>query len=169
MKLIAAVDKNWGIGKSGRLLVSIPDDMQYFRGETMGKVIVCGRKTLMGFPGGRPLPGRTNIILSRRADFSVKGAVTVHSTDELMQCLSAYDTNDIYITGGGSVYHELLDSCDLAYITKIDYAYEADTFFPNLDGSDKWTLVSESEEQTYFDIAYTFCTYKRKPTEGGGS
>ena len=73
MQTIVAVDKNWGIGKDNKLLVSIPADMKFFQGETMGKVVVMGRKTLESFPGGRPLVGRTNIVLTRNTEYRVKG------------------------------------------------------------------------------------------------
>ena len=79
MKLIVAVDKNWGIGKDNKLLVSIPADMKMFRQETTGKVVVLGRKTLATFPGGLPLKNRTNIILTGNKDFKAKDAVIVHS------------------------------------------------------------------------------------------
>ena len=98
MNLIAAVDKNWAIGRKGRLLVSIPNDQKHFREETIGKVVVLGRKTLETFPQGMPLAGRTNIILSRNPSFQVKGAQVVHSLEELKQALAPFPSRDVYLS-----------------------------------------------------------------------
>ena len=162
MNLIVAVDKNWGIGKGNKLLVSIPSDMKFFRETTSGKVVVMGRKTLESFPNGLPLKNRTNIVLTKRPDYQVKDAILVHSKTELEEELKKYKSEDIYVIGGGSVYRMLLKECDTAHVTKINYAYEADTYFPNLDEDPDWEIVADSEEQTYFDLEYYFLKYKRK-------
>ena len=107
MNLIAAVDNNWAIGYQNSLLVRIPRDQQMFREMTEGKVIVVGRKTFETFPQKQPLKNRVNIILTRDAKYSVKGAVTVHSIEELMEELQKYDPKDIYVAGGASVYAQL--------------------------------------------------------------
>lgn len=162
MNLIVAVDKNWAIGMSNKLLVTIPNDQKHFREETLGKVVVLGRKTLATFPGGLPLQGRTNIILTTNPDFKAKDAIIVHSEEELLEVLKQYKKEEIYIIGGDSVYHMMLPYCDTAHITKIDHAYEADTFFPNLDDDPQWQITADSEEQTYFDLEYVFLRYERK-------
>lgn len=162
MNLIAAVDKNWAIGYQNELLVRIPNDHKHFREETTGKVVVLGRKTLETFPQGLPLKNRTNIILSRNQGYSVKDAIVVHSLEELKQELSKYPSEDIYIIGGESVYRELVSWCDVAHITRIDHEYQADAYFPNLDEDEDWEITADSEEQTYFDIEYTFVKYERK-------
>lgn len=162
MNTIVAVDRNWGIGKDNKLLVSIPADMKSFRQETMGKVVVMGRKTLESFPGGMPLAGRTNIVLTRNEEYRVKGAQVVHSRQELLERLERYPSQDIYVIGGDSVYKMMLPFCDTAYVTKIDFAYEADSFFPNLDHMEEWEIAASSEEQTYFDLEYAFVRYERK-------
>lgn len=162
MNLIVAVDRNWGIGYKGQLLVSIPNDHKMFRKETLNKVIVYGRKTLETFPLAQPLDRRTNIILSRNPDFQVRGALVVHSVEELLKELEKYDSDDIYIIGGESIYAQMLPFCDTAHVTLIDYAYQADAFFPNLDKDPEWEITADSEEQTYFDIPYTFVRYSRK-------
>ena len=162
MNLIVAVDKNWAIGMSNKLLVTIPNDQKHFREETLGKVVVLGRKTLATFPGGLPLQGRTNIILTTNPDFKAKDAIIVHSEEELLEVLKQYKKEEIYIIGGDSVYHMMLPYCDTAHITKIDHAYEADTFFPNLDEDPQWQITADSEEQTYFDLEYVFLRYERK-------
>ncbi len=161
MNIIAAVDQNWAIGKNNALLVSIPADLKFFREMTTGKVVVMGRKTLESFPNGLPLKNRTNIVLSANPAYQVKDAIVVHSKDELNEELRRYHSDDIYVIGGESVYRMMLEECDTAYITKIDYSYEADSYFPNLDEKDNWRLEAESEEQTYFDLEYCFLKYKR--------
>ena len=161
MKMIVAVDKNWGIGKNNDLLVSIPADMKMFRTETSGKVVVMGRKTLESFPGGLPLKNRTNIVLSGNPDYQVKGAIVVHSLQELLEEIKKYPKDQVYCIDGDSVYKMLLPYCDTAQVTKIDFAYEADRYFPNLDEMPQWQVAAESEEQTYFDLEYRFVRYER--------
>ncbi len=162
MNLIAAVDSNWAIGNKGKLLISIPSDMKYFRQMTEGKTVVMGRKTLESFPGKRPLKNRTNIVLTRNASFHADGAVTVTSLDELFGELKKYSDGDIFVIGGETVYKELLSYCDTAYVTKIERTYEADAYFPNLDTNTEWALAREGSEQTYFDATYKFTVYERR-------
>lgn len=162
MNIIVAVDEKWAIGNDGKLLVSIPNDHKKFREETTGKVVVLGRKTLATFPQGMPLKNRTNIVLSQNKDFKVKDALVVHSIEELLEELKKYNTEDVYVIGGESIYRQLLPYCDVAHVTKIDHAYTADTYFPNLDQDPEWEITQDSDEQTYFDIAYTFLCYTRK-------
>lgn len=162
MKAILAADKNWGIGYNNRLLVSIPSDMKFFRQTTTGKVVVMGRKTLESFPNGMPLKNRTNIVLTGNQNYQVKDAVIVHSEDELMEELKKYNTDDIYVIGGESVYRMMLPYCDTVYVTKIDRTFQADTFFPNLDEMDEWEMTEESEEQTCFDLEFCFTKYERR-------
>ncbi len=162
MNIIVAVDNNWAIGNKGDLLVRIPNDHKHFREETTDKVVVLGRKTLETFPQGMPLKNRTNIILTHDPRYQVKDAIIVHSAEELMEQLREYDDQDIYIIGGDSVYRQLLPYCNVAHVTKIDHAYEADAFFPDLDQDPDWEITADSDEQTYFDIAYRFLRYERK-------
>lgn len=162
MNLIAAVDKNWAIGRNNKLLVSIPDDMKFFRETTTGKVVVMGRKTLESFPGKKPLKNRVNIVLTGDRSYQADGAVIVHDMEELHEELKKYPSEDIYVIGGESIYKQLLDECDVAHITKIDFAYEADTWFPNLDEKEAWMVTADSEEQTYFDLEYHFYKYEKK-------
>ncbi len=161
MKIVVAVDSNWAIGNKGKLLVSIPNDHKNFRMLTTGKVVVLGRKTLETFPQSLPLKNRTNYILSRDCNYSVNDAVIVHSIEELMEELKKYDTNDVFVIGGDSIYKQLLPYCNEAIVTMINHNYEADAYFPNLDENGEWSVVDESEEMTYFDLEYTFRTYKK--------
>lgn len=162
MQIIAAVDNHWAIGFRNSLLVRIPRDQQMFREMTEGKVIVIGKKTLETFPQKQPLKNRVNMILSRDRKYTVKDAIVVHSIEELMEELQKYDANDVYVAGGASVYEQLLPYCDTAHITKIDYTYQADAYFPRLDEMEDWKLTGDSEEQTYFDLEYYFQKYERK-------
>ena len=161
MNLIVAVDKNWAIGNDNKLLVSIPQDMKFFRETTMGKVVVMGRKTLESIPGGQPLKKRTNIVLTRDKNYKVKDAIVVNTVDELLQELKKYDEEEIYVIGGESIYKQMLPYCRVAHVTKINHAYEADTYFPNLDEKDEWVVTGVSEEQTYFDLEYEFVRYEK--------
>ena len=148
MNLIVAVDSNWAIGSKNELLIRIPNDHKHFREETTGK--------------GMPLKNRTNIILSKDPNYQVKDAIVVHSIEELLEELKKYDEENIYIIGGESIYRQMLPYCDVAHVTKIDHAYEADAYFPDLDSDPEWEITADSDEQVYFDITYQFLKYERK-------
>ena len=153
MNLIVAVDKNWGIGKNNDLLVRIPADQKFFRETTIGKVVVMGRKTLESFPGQVPLKGRTNIVLTHDENYDGHGAIVVNSMDELKEELKKYDDEDIFVIGGEKIYKQMLDMCKIAHVTKIDYAYDADAYFPNLDELDD-TLSQMSQILSYHEIGH---------------
>ena len=161
MKLIVAADRNWAIGKNNKLMWSIPADMKFFRETTQGNVVIMGRKTLESFPQGQPLKNRVNIVITRNPSYKVKDAVVVHSVEEAIEESRKYD-GDVFVIGGESIYRAMLPYCDTALVTRIDYAYEADTWFPNLDEDEEWELTDEGEEQTCFDLAYAFTRYERK-------
>ena len=168
MNLIVAVDANWAIGNKDKLLIAIPNDHKHFREETTGKVVVLGRKTLQTFPQGLPLKNRTNIILSRNPGYTVKDATVVRSLEELLEELKQYASEDVYVIGGESVYRQLLPYCDTAHVTKIDHAYQADTYFPDLDQDPDWEITADSDEMTYFDIPYQFLRYERRKKDTKG-
>lgn len=161
MNLIVNVDKNWAIGLGSKLLVRIPQDMKYFRSMTTGHVVVMGRKTLESFPESKPLPNRVNIVLTRDRGYQAPGALVVHSMEELKEELKKYSGEEIFVIGGGQVYRELLPLCDKAYVTKVDRAFDADVYFPDLDQDPQWKMTKVSEEQTYFDLEYVFAVYER--------
>ena len=150
MNMIGAADKNWGIGKDNSLLVVIPADQKTFRNMTLGHPVVMGRKTFESLPGGRPLDLRKNIVLT-----------VVHSLKELFEELGE-EKDEAFVMGGQSIYEQLLPYCDVVHVTRIDQAYEADTYFPDLDQKPEWKITAESDEQTYFDLEYTFVRYERK-------
>ena len=101
-------------------------------------------------------------MLTTDKDYRVNGAEIVHSLDEMVDELKKYPSEDIYVIGGESIYRQLLPYCDKAYVTKIDHAYVADTYFPNLDEDSEWEMTKISDEQTYFDLEYVFTIYERK-------
>ena len=161
MKLIVAVDKKWGIGKQNDLLFSIPEDMKHFRTVTAGKVVVMGKNTLLSFPGGRPLKNRImNIVLSDVELPSQAGLTVCYSIDELFSEIAKYNTDDVYIVGGGMMYRQFCDYCSEAEITKVDADGGATVFFPDLDEKESWECVSVGEPIETNGYTVRFCTYK---------
>ncbi len=161
MNLIVAVDKNWAIGKDNKMMWSIPGDMKFFRETTRGNIVIMGRKTLESFPQGQPLKNRVNIVITKNPNYKVKDAVIVHSIEEAMEEAKKYK-GEIYVIGGESIYRAMLPYCDTALVTKIDHAFDADTYFPNLDADEEWQMTKISEEQTCFNLEYYFTVYERK-------
>lgn len=159
MKLIVNVDKNWGIGLSGDMLVRISADLKRFKSITSGSAVVMGYTTLLSLPGSKPLAGRDNFVLSRKEGLEIEGAVVVSSAHALIDALDGRD--DVFVIGGDSVYRLLLPYCDYAYITKTDIEKEADTYFPDLDEDDGWEVVSESETYMENGIEFKFVDYRR--------
>lgn len=160
LNLIVAVDKNWGIGKDNRLLVSIPQDMKFFRETTSDSVVIMGRKTLESLPGGKPLQKRINIVISSDMDYVVTGAVVVHSINQAIAEAKKYKNKKVFVIGGASIYRQMLPYCDFAYVSKIEHEFDADTYFPNLDEMGNWEIESESEEYMFKDIGFRFVKYK---------
>lgn len=157
MKAIVLVDENWGIGNDEDQIVYIPSDLKYFRETTMGHPVILGRKTLATFPGGSPLKGRRNLILSRNPDFAPNEAEVFPNLESLL----AAAPEDSFVIGGGSVYEALLDYCDTAYVTKIHRAFPADCHFPDLDQRLDWQIVEEEQSQEENGIEFHRLTYKR--------
>ena len=166
MKAIVAVNENWGIGCNNKLLYSIPGDMKYFRATTMNKVVVMGRSTFESLPGSQPLKNRINIILSRDETLKIDSAIVCNSTEQLLDTIKAYDSNDVFLIGGQEIYSRLLEFCSEAYITKIKDNKGADKFFPNVDLMDNWVIEETSEEKIDNDICYRFCKYKNNNFSG---
>ena len=146
MNLVLAVDKNWGIGYKGDLLVRIRADLKNFSALTMGKTVILGSNTLATFPGGRALKKRTNIVLNPSPDYAPENAIVAHSIPELLEIVKEYDTNNVWVIGGMSVYRQLLPYCRRAYVTKIDADFKKDAYFPNLDEAEEWKLVFSGQE-----------------------
>ena len=159
MIAIVAVDKNWGIGKDGEQLIYIPEDLKRFKAFTIGNAIILGRKTMYTFPGGKPLKGRRNLILSRTPDFAPEGAEVFPGLEELMEHVT--DPDNTYVVGGASVYHTMIGQCDRAYVTKIDAEYPADCWFPDLDEDPNWVVESEGEWMEHEGVRFRYVNYKR--------
>ena len=147
MELIAAADKNWGIGRDGGLLCHLPGDLKYFKEMTTGRTVVMGRKTLDSLPGGRPLPRRRNIVLTRDLSFAREGCEVAHDLPELFFLLAGQDAGGnaggepVMVIGGAAVYEQLLPYCDSCLITKLEAAFAADTFIRNLDAEADLRLI----------------------------
>lgn len=151
---IAAVDNNWGIGYNGSLLVSIPEDLKYFKELTNNKIVIMGRKTWDSLPK-KPLPNRQNIVITSNPteDYHIE-------MDSLKTWLSVTQ-KDVFIIGGGQIYKELLPFCDKLYITKIHKDFEnIDTFFPKLNNNE-WKEIFQSSIRQYNRLNYQFLEYKK--------
>ncbi|MFI3229265.1 MAG: dihydrofolate reductase [Bacillota bacterium] len=157
MKAIVAVDSEWGIGKNNDMLFHLPLDLAFFKEQTMGKTIVMGRKTLLSFPNGKPLPKRENIVLS--STFNSDQCLCVQSMQELKAVLNERDADSVFIVGGAMFYNTMINYCSEAIITKIEAVGGATHFFPNLDDMQNWTLVESSTPQTTNGYTVTFTKY----------
>lgn len=162
MKCIVLADKNWGIGKKGRMPVNIPADMKLANNETIRKTIIMGRKTFESNPANQIMSSRRCIVLTKNKQFRARNIITAYSVDQALEFVKDVDTDDVYVMGGEQIYKAFLEYCDEVLVTKIDYTYESDAFFENLDQASEWELTEESEEQTYFNLEYKFCKYNKK-------
>ena len=158
MNFIVAVDKNYAIGKNGTLIYSLPSDLAYFKKVTSGKIVVMGDRTFLSLPK-HPLPNRTNIVMTL-TDETFEGAITVRSVDELKNIIKNYNTDDVFVIGGASIYNLLMDYCRFAYITKIEASEPADTFINNIEKTENWQLISSTEIQTENGIDFKFCVFE---------
>ena len=158
MELIVAVYDDWGIGRNGTQPVALSADRKFFRQTTKGAMVIVGRKTLGDFPGGKPLPNRVNVVLTR-GTVDTEGVVVCHSPEEAAELAKTADR--AMVIGGGSIYRQMLPMCDTAYITKVHAVPASDTYFPNLDEDPHWKLdqILQSGEEN--GIAYEMCLYKR--------
>ena len=158
MDAIVAVYSDWGIGSGGTQPVVLKADRAHFRLVTDGAAVIVGRKTLEDFPGGRPLKGRYNIVVTRQS-VEIEGAQVVHSTEEALAAASAQPR--CLVIGGASVYRQFFPHLSHVYITKIDLVPHSDSFFPDLDTAADWRLDSQSEWLEEGGVRYCFCEYSR--------
>lgn len=158
MNAIVAVDENWGIGQNGQLLTRISADLRRFKTLTTGHTVILGRKTLQTFPGGKPLAGRENLIMSTTMDDAPEGAKVFRDLDGLL----VYAPRDAFVIGGETVYRELLPYCEKVYVTKIHKTFDADAFFPALDDLDGWRVTDQEEPQEENGVAFSYVTYERE-------
>ncbi|MEG1683765.1 MAG: dihydrofolate reductase [Oscillospiraceae bacterium] len=157
MDAIVAVSQNWGIGKNGQLLFSLPTDLRRFQALTTGSTVILGYHTLLSLPGGKPLPKRESIVLTTQ-NRQISGATVVHSIHEALSAVSGRET-PVFVIGGGSVYAALLPFCDHVYLTVVDAAPEADSFFPDLTALPHWQLVSQSEPLSENGLTFRYLDY----------
>jgi len=158
MDAIVAVYSDWGIGSKGTQPVVLKADRAHFRELTAGAAVIVGRKTLEDFPGGRPLKGRFNIVITAQ-DLEVPGAVVVHSIEEAISEAGRHET--CLVLGGAGVFRQFFPYMDRVYLTQIDLAPESDSFFPDLSRQPDWVCSEEQPWQEENGIRYRFCTYER--------
>jgi dihydrofolate reductase len=158
---IVAVANNNVIGKDNEIPWYLPADLRYFKEKTLGHHILMGRNSYLSI--GRPLPKRTNIIITRNPYYLVSGCVVVHSIEEGLQYAAANGETEAFIIGGGEIYQQAMDYCDRIYLTAVDANVEGTVFFPTLDQT-MWTLCEETfkkaDEKNEFD--YCFKIFERK-------
>ncbi len=161
VSIIAAMDRNRLIGKENQLPWHLPADLAHFKRVTMGKPIIMGRKTFDSI--GRPLPGRTNIVLTRSADFQAEGVIAAASLQRALEIASGAE--EVMVIGGSRVYELALPGADRLYITHIEESYEGDAWFPEFDPTQWRVIASESHAPDLKNpCAYRFVTYERKKT-----
>ena len=158
MEAIVAVFSNWGIGSEGTQQIVLKADRAHFRELTAGAAVIVGRRTLGDFPGGRPLKGRANIVVTRQ-EIEIEGAEVAHSTEEAVALAAKYPRT--LVIGGASIYRQFLPYVDTVHITKIDRAPRSDSFFENLDASPDWQALEPEVWQEENGVRYCFLTYKR--------
>ena len=158
MELIVAVYDDWGIGRDGTQPIALSADRKFFRQTTKGAMVIVGRKTLSDFPGGKPLPNRVNVVLTR-GNVDTEGVVVCHSPEEAAELAATAER--AMVIGGGSIYRQMLPMCDTAYITKVHATPVSDTFFHNLDEDPAWKLEEVLLSGEENGIAYEMCLYKR--------
>ena len=159
MELIVAVYDDWGIGCCGTQPIALSADRKFFREITRGAMVIAGRKTIGDFPGQKPLPGRVNVALTRQ-NMEIPGFIVCHSPEEAAEL--AKSAERCFVIGGGSVYKQMLDYCDKAYVTKVHCITACDTYFPNLDEMDDWYLAETLMSGEENGIAYEMLLYKRR-------
>ncbi len=161
LEAIVAVYADWGIGLKGTQPVVLKADRKHFREITGSDAVLVGRRTMEDFPGGRPLKGRHNIVVTRQA-LEIEGAQVVHGTEEALEAAAA--CGRCLVIGGASVYEQFFPWLDRIYVTRIDLKPESDRWFPDLDADPAWVCTGEGPLQEEDGIPYRFCTYERRKT-----
>ena len=164
MNIILAADRNWAIGKDNDLLIHLPGDLKYFKKMTTGKTVIMGRKTLESLPGGKPLPNRRNIILTRADDFQVSGAEVLNSIEDVLHLIKSGNlkSDEAFVIGGADIYKQMMPHCDKFYITKIDAELPADRYFVDLDQVDGLEITGSGPIEEYKGTKYQYVLYERR-------
>lgn len=164
ISIVVAAAENNAIGKDNRLIWRLPKDIKFFKEKTIGHCILTGRKNYESIPDAfRPLPGRTNIVVTRSKDYQAPGAIVVHSIDEAIAKAKALGEEELAVIGGGEIYREILPKTDIIWMTRVHHSFpDAHTFFPPIDPAE-WKLTWQEshpadEKHAY---AYTFEKYER--------
>jgi dihydrofolate reductase len=163
LSIIVAVAENNVIGKDNTLIWNLPTDMKFFKEKTKGHIIITGRKNYESIPEKyRPLPDRTNIVITHQADYKASGAVVVGAIEAAIQYAKQHHASEeVFIIGGAEIYKQTISICDRIYLTRIHHSFEGDAFFPELTAD--WKLVQQStiaadEKNKY---PFTFQTWER--------
>ena len=160
---ILNADINFGIGKKNGLLFNLPKDMAFFRETTKGHVVCMGQNTLISFPGSKPLPKRTNVVLSGDVNCNYEGVINVHTFEDFLKTIKEYSLKeDVYIIGGASIYRQTLPYVDKVLLTRVYADGQAEVFFPNLDEDPNFEIVDSSEDIDDGGITIRFVTYINK-------
>ncbi len=158
MDLIVAVYDDWGIGRDGTQPLALSADRRFFRETTRGATVIVGRKTLEDFPGGKPLPGRIHLVLTRQ-DREIPGVTVCRSPEEA--ALLTRGAERAFVIGGGSVYRQMLPLCENAFVTRIHANPPSDTFFPDLDADPAWKLSQVLQSGEENGISYEMLLYQK--------
>jgi len=158
INIIAAIGQNRELGKNNDLIWRIADDLKRVKEITMGHPIIMGQNTFQSI--GKPLPGRTNIVLTKDTSYCPDGCVMAHSLDEALEKAYALDNEEIFMFGGARVYHDTINLAQRLYLTLIqDTDKDADVFFPEYT---EFTHIITSEERQQGNLAYQWLTLEKK-------
>ncbi|MDA3952238.1 MAG: dihydrofolate reductase [Bacteroidales bacterium] len=159
LSIIVAVAENNVIGRDNDLIWHLPRDMKHFKETTTGHHVIQGRKTFESC--GKPLPNRTNVIITRDKNYTAEGCVIVHSLEDAIE--EAKNDSEAFIIGGGKIYEQSMSLVDRIYLTKIHHVFDGDTFFPEIN-VDEWTEIDrrdfEPDEKNKY--AFTILTLDKK-------
>jgi len=162
MNAIAAVSANWGLGKDNDLLFHISEDMKHFRTLTSGGTVIMGRKTLDSMPGGKALPKRRNIVITRDQNFRRENVEVAHSIEQALELVANDDPEKVWVIGGGEIYKAMLPYCSKCYMTKVYAQPECDVFFPDLDEMESWQVMCSEPAARDGELEYQFVDYISK-------
>jgi dihydrofolate reductase len=167
ISIIVAVAENNAIGKNNQLLWHLPADMKFFKEKTSGHCVITGRKNYESIPEKfRPLPNRTNIVITRQQHYSAPGAIVVHTLEDAIEKARAIEKEEIFIIGGAQIYNEAINKnlVQKLYVTKVLHHFEADAFFPAID-PDKWVITKKNikakDNKNLYDMEFYEYVYKK--------
>jgi len=160
ISIILAVSENDVIGGNNKLLWYLPADLKHFKRITQKHTIIMGRKTYESI--GRPLPSRTNIVITRKTNYSPEGVLVVNSIETAINKAEEQNGNEVFIIGGGEIYNQSIDIADKIYLTRVHQQFKGDVTFPKLDPSE-WQIKSKEDHEAdeKNKIPYSFLTYER--------